>query len=131
MTPVGTVIWQGMSRALQVTSRAELVWAIEQALKEAQSRGMPLSLELCVHNTGVMSIVVGAERSYLVFKPQNGRFCHVADDVKQGTCMVFLEDGHLSEIDLKFTVPFELAREALLSFAETGEIPKTLSWMSA
>ncbi|GEM49254.1 Imm1 family immunity protein [Deinococcus cellulosilyticus] len=136
MTPVGTVVWQGIAQALQVTSRADLMQAIEQARKAARHQGVPLSVELRIDNSGVMSILVGADRSYLVFKPENGHFCHVADDVhagntRPGKCLAFIEDGHLSEIDLRLTVPFELAQEALLSFAETGEIPRSLPWMSA
>lgn len=136
MTPVGTVIWQGIVQALQVTSRDDLMEAIEQARKAARRQGVPLSVELRIFNSGVMSILVGAERSYLVYKPENGPFCHVADDVQAGMsrlgrCMAFIGDGHLSEIDLRLTVPFELAQETLLTFAETGEIPRSLPWMSA
>ncbi|GGJ31630.1 Imm1 family immunity protein [Deinococcus roseus] len=145
MTPVGTVVWQGILQALQVTSKADLIRAIEQARKVAAQQGVPLSVELRVINSGAMSILVGAERSYLVYKPENGPFCHVADELKSDDiktsasrseirserCMAFIDDGHLSEIDLRFTVPFELAEEVFLSFAETGEIPRSLRWMSA
>lgn len=131
MAPVGKVQWQGIQQARQVKSREELCQVLEQAQQDAAFHGWPLALELCIKHHGTMSILIGADRSYVLYKPEQGCFQHAADDINPRGCLAFLDDGHLSEIDLKFTVPAAMAHEALLFFAETGAMPESLPWANA
>jgi hypothetical protein len=117
-------------QSTEVTTTAEVDQMLDELTTRAQTSGLPFNVDLDRHDGTHMSIVVGAEETFIEWvqrKPWSSRAA-TRDRPPDDDVVSFAGYGQYSEIPHYLWIDIALGREAIRHYLQSGTLLATLRW---
>jgi hypothetical protein len=114
---------------VNILTKQDLDKTVDQLMEEANG-SLPFSVEVSVNELTSLVITLGSEYSHVEFYSANSGPLVVGcrGPWDEDALIAFTHRGEYSEMELRYFVPMQAAREALRRYFESGERPDNIQW---
>jgi hypothetical protein len=118
-------------QSTEITAPAEVDQTLDELTSRAQASGLPFNVDLDRHDRTHMSIVVGAEETFVEWvqlEPWSSRAAASDRRPDEDDLVSFAGNGQYSGIPRYLWINVELGREAIRHYRQSGTLLATLDW---